>query len=439
MRSTTRARALQGTWGVALALCAGVGCSSGPASSSNVGASPGAAASAPDSGSVPPSAPPFSAGPPSAGPPSSQPPEVDAGGPIGFTGASGKQPIYHATTSQTVPPPPISGGTLAISNDGAYAFAADSDRDAFYVVDLKAETSATVALTAGDEPGRVVEDAAGNVHVALRGGGAVATIDPATKTLVGRTSVCARPRGIAYMASTDSLYVACAGGELVTLPAAGGAPTRTTFVEADLRDVVVVGSSLYVSELRSAAILQIAPDGSIANRFARPTSELVPGVAWRMIGTPAGLAVSLQQASTAPISPTPGSYGTGGCGGAVTNPAIGTWSLDGTSQGLSTLEGVLPVDLAPLARRQHVRGRRRRRVAPARVASARHGARREPPHRRRRGPPDVRKPDLDQRAGDRRRVRFDGADPRPDARARAARPRRAGGISDDRVALLDLA
>ena len=36
---------------------------------------------------------------------------------------------------------------------------------------------ATVALNAGDEPGRVVADAAGRVHVALRRGGALVSID----------------------------------------------------------------------------------------------------------------------------------------------------------------------------------------------------------------------------------------------------------------------
>ena len=65
-----------------------------------------------------------------------------------------------------------------------------------------------------------------------------------------------------------------------------------------------------------------------------------------MIATPSGLAVSLQAASTTPISPEPGSYGTGGCGGAVTNPQIGAWFFDGISRGLAPLEGVLPVDLA---------------------------------------------------------------------------------------------
>jgi hypothetical protein len=38
------------------------------------------------------------------------------------------------------------------------------------------------------------------------------------------------------------LLVACAGGELVTLPAGSGAPTRTVQVERDLRDVLVDGT-----------------------------------------------------------------------------------------------------------------------------------------------------------------------------------------------------
>ena len=175
--------------------------------------------------------------------------------------AFGNRPVYNPLITQAVAPPPISGGTLVVSSDGSHAFAADPDRDALYIVDLMAGSSVTVALEAGDEPGRLVEDAAGVVHVALRRGGAVASIDPTTNAVLSRTSVCSRPRGIAYMASNDSVYVACAGGELVTLPAAGGAPTRTVVIEPDLRDVVVVGSNLYVSELRSAAILQIAADG----------------------------------------------------------------------------------------------------------------------------------------------------------------------------------
>ena len=143
-------------------------------------------------------------------------------------------------------PPPISGGIArALDRSDEKVYAADPDRDALYIVDLVAQSSTAIALQAGDESGGSRSTRAGRVHVVLRSGGAVATIDPTAKTVLSRTAVCARPRGIAYDATSDSLYVACVGGELVTLPAAGGAPTRTVVVEADLRDVLVSGSSLY--------------------------------------------------------------------------------------------------------------------------------------------------------------------------------------------------
>src|SRR4051812_46886314 len=74
---------------------------------------------------------------------------------------------------------PISGGTLIVLHDGLTAVAADPEHDRVVVVDLAATSvSSTIALGAGDEPGRLVEDGAGRVHVALRGGGALLTIDP---------------------------------------------------------------------------------------------------------------------------------------------------------------------------------------------------------------------------------------------------------------------
>ena len=86
------------------------------------------------------------------------------------------------TFSQAVAPPAISGGTLLVLSDGNTVVASDPDRDTIYVVDLPSRTvTQTIALQPGDEPGRLVEDGAGRVHVALRGGGAVATCDPANR------------------------------------------------------------------------------------------------------------------------------------------------------------------------------------------------------------------------------------------------------------------
>src|SRR6476661_2295577 len=68
------------------------------------------------------------------------------------------QPVFGTTVTQAVPPPPISGGTLAVLSSGL-AVAADPDRDRIYVVDVAAGTKvADIALVAGDQPGRVIED-----------------------------------------------------------------------------------------------------------------------------------------------------------------------------------------------------------------------------------------------------------------------------------------
>src|SRR5687767_6228533 len=92
-------------------------------------------------------------------------------------------PPAPGVVTQDVPPPAISGGTLVVTDDGL-AVAADADRDRVYVVDLGAEVvRATVDLEAGDEPGRVVADADGRFHVALRGGGALLDLDAQGKVL----------------------------------------------------------------------------------------------------------------------------------------------------------------------------------------------------------------------------------------------------------------
>ncbi|HWB75979.1 MAG TPA: hypothetical protein VG755_13515, partial [Nannocystaceae bacterium] len=72
-------------------------------------------------------------------------------------------------------PPAVSGGTLLLADDGRLALAADPDRDAVHVVDVVARKPiGSVALRPGSEPGRLVADERGHVHVVLRGAGAIA-------------------------------------------------------------------------------------------------------------------------------------------------------------------------------------------------------------------------------------------------------------------------
>jgi DNA-binding beta-propeller fold protein YncE len=190
----------------------------------------------------------------------------------------------------SVAPPPISGGTLLVLADGVTAIASDPDRAAVYVVNTATATvTATVALQPGDEPGRLVEDGAGRVHVALRGGSALVTIDPTTGTILERRSVCPAPRGVAWDPTRDAVWVACATGELLALPAAGGAALSSVTVERDLRDVLVQSDgSLAITTFRSAEVLRVATDGSVTRRdsLLSPEPDFAPHVAWRSIHGP---------------------------------------------------------------------------------------------------------------------------------------------------------
>jgi hypothetical protein len=249
--------------------------------------------------------------------------DTDAGG-LGF--ASPLQPTFGPTVTAAVRPPAISGGTMLVTHDGTTVVVADSARDLVYVVDVASRTLLqTIALQSGDEPGRVAEDGAGRVHVALRGSGALVTLDPASGNVLARRAVCPAPRGVAWDGTTDSVIVACATGELVTLPSAGGAPTRTVTVERDLRDVMVQDGAVSVSSFRSSELLDLASDGSVVERVGMATSsglaqvgQVTPQVAWRTLLDAAGDTVVLHQVhSDASISTTlPGGYG--GAGGAST-------------------------------------------------------------------------------------------------------------------------
>ena len=51
----------------------------------------------------------------------------------GFPSQSGITPTFNTIVTASVPPPPISGGTLLVTSDGTHAVAADPDRDSLYV------------------------------------------------------------------------------------------------------------------------------------------------------------------------------------------------------------------------------------------------------------------------------------------------------------------
>ncbi len=207
-----------------------------------------------------------------------------------------------AVQAPTAPKPLVGGSVRIVVSKGApYAIVSDADEDAIHVISLGDAPSVvgTIQLGVGDEPNRIVADANGFAHVVLRGGGAIATIDPSSASLVMRRNVCPAPRGIDYDPASDNLYVACATGELVTLPS-NGPVSRTVQVARDLRDVIVTQGKLYATTFRAAELIQLDSNGAIVAR-ATPdapsglASTMQSDVAWRTAAIPGGGTFMLHQ------------------------------------------------------------------------------------------------------------------------------------------------
>jgi mono/diheme cytochrome c family protein len=238
---------------------------------------------------------------------------------------------------------PIDGGTLHVTRDGTLAVAADPDRDRVSIVDLvRGAVAATYTLRDGDDPGRVTEDAGGNLYVVLRGAGAVASFDR-DGTERFRAPVCPAPQGIDFDESAG-LYVACDTGELVTL-GTDGLVLRSVRVERDLRDVVAAGDGLYVSRFRSAEILRLDPEGAIAERLTLPEIQgMVASVAWRMVESGSGVLVVHQRARASGVGVGPSAYG-GNCAGPIVQTAVTRIEAGGVLTTTNLRGVVLPVDV----------------------------------------------------------------------------------------------
>jgi hypothetical protein len=276
-------------------------------------------------------------------------------------------------------PPPISGGTLLTSADGKTLIAADSDRDAIYLIDPATSTlTRRIELAPSDEPGRIIQDKSGTVHVALRGGRGIASFALGADSLVRRTEVCDLPRGLAYDGAADRLYVACSEGVLAQLEPLTGVVTKQLRLGRDLRDVIVRGNQLFVTRFRSAEMLQVdvttgtvmashrplntsqnenvfVPDttppppgvcasgGSVQSRV----NEFSPGVAWRTVDVVgAGLAMLHQRGGDAEVLVSPGGYGGSGftCAPGIVHSSISFG--DDASRSIDLMGPGLYVDMA---------------------------------------------------------------------------------------------
>jgi hypothetical protein len=284
----------------------------------------------------------------------------------------------RALISAATPPPPISGGTLLATADQRYAVMSDPDRDRVSIVDLQARALlANVALQTGDEPGRLVEDDRGRVHVVLRRSGQLAAIDLSAHSVLSRRALCAAPRGIDFDADARELVVSCASGELMRLPVDGGDAVLTTQLGADLRDVQVRGQDVLVSRFRSAEIMTVDAEGQVVTSgrpaavtllFAEHTGAMIvddmsPELAWRMQPMADGQTLVLHQLARngaidlevasgdqSVMMPTSSSYtgGVGDCRGVV-QTALSVVDASGTAVRTVRVGSSLVVDVAVAA------------------------------------------------------------------------------------------
>ncbi|HEX5658790.1 MAG TPA: cytochrome-c peroxidase [Polyangiales bacterium] len=294
-------------------------------------------------------------------------PLIDAGarprpGPDGGVPAA---PVRLQSLQAERPPPALSGGTLAVADDGSIAVAADPDRDRVYVIAVEGQAK-VLQLPLGSEPGRVVLDGKGRAHVALRGAESLLTIDVATAQQLALTPVCTLPRGLAYDGARDAVVIACAGGELLTVAASTHAPIASVQLGLDLRDVVLqVDGSLLVTRYRSAELLHVSaagqllatvnPQSATQARFSSAGSiadgglagpqkvTLSPALAWKTVALPEGGALMLHQESQddeisigsgAGGDAGIGAGGGGGYGGGcetITQPSITSFSTEGAA------------------------------------------------------------------------------------------------------------
>lgn len=272
------------------------------------------------------------------------------------------------TTIAALRPPPISGGTLMVLRDGTRAYAADSDRDR--VVEVALDTGnlipqvvREIKLTAGDEPGRIVEDDANHVHVVSRSTGAIVSIDRHTGLVDARRWACPAPRGLAYDPSRNVLVTVCVGGEIVTLDADPSDPeTQTVRTDADLRDVSIQGDRMFVTRFRSAELLVLALDGSPISKAAPlelkdsvTQQKLAPSVAWRAVPLPGGGVLQVHQRAMASVLPQPSgdvppAYYGPSCHDAIVQSSVTLYDGEGnvfSEPGGGRLANVvLPVDAA---------------------------------------------------------------------------------------------
>ncbi len=175
--------------------------------------------------------------------------------------------------SADVPPPPIGGGTLALTADGRTLWVSDADRNRLFAVDVVThEVVQRVELHDDCEPGRVAEGPGSTVAVLCRRAGDLITVDADAGAVPRRVRICGNPRGLANDPADHAWLVACAEGTVLRVR--DGEVLETISLGVELRDVVDAGPPVRVSTFRDPEVLTLDAFGSVVDRRA-PTDLLL--------------------------------------------------------------------------------------------------------------------------------------------------------------------
>jgi hypothetical protein len=278
-------------------------------------------------------------------------------------GGGGRTPGTTITTSSySQRAAELTGGTLTVSATGETAIVSYPDRDQVVVLNLDTGSVLNrVTFTGRSRPGVAAVDGNGDFVVALRGLGEVVTFSSRNGGYSARRKVCSEPTGLAWDAANEALLVACATGELVTLPDGASTPSAWVQPGLDLRDVVVTPAGTWVTTFRSASLVRLGADQTPgltqrppSNAIGAAGSVFEPRIAWRTRPLANGGLVMVHQRhvsgdiaaiqpTTAPTTP---AYYTNNCTSPIVRSAVTVFQNDGAVQGSFEVQGALPVDIA---------------------------------------------------------------------------------------------
>ncbi len=248
--------------------------------------------------------------------------------------------------------PPLWGAPLEPLSDGRFAIP-DAESDSVFVV--KGQTSSRIRFPEGSRPSRVVATN-GDLAVLLRGSGQLARVAPKSGVVPPEalSFACSEPRGLAYDGAKDTVLVACASGALVKV-----SPTERAVVNTDLelRDVLVVNGTTWVTTFRSAALHRLDASGKVTSTLEAPKRALsgftfTPRVAWRAVADGSRVVMvhqlHLDQEVASFTNPTPvvPYYGRPLCDASVVTSAVTVFDTMTNTTATAPIVGAVPVDIA---------------------------------------------------------------------------------------------